>query len=1060
MNSLVNWVSKKFSKAYNTAATTILARILSMVIDQQDENAMKLELFNDWSMKLILKKVFLKTDLINNSIDFITLDSVYISDFSFKGAYNLSKHLCKIETVVVELALHNDLEASVHETELTASIQNFREKMPIEKHVSIAEWLLHYVESVKLQIERFTAIIKTDQDSPITIEIHNFNFTINHPNSALFSGTVDSISVFYGSKLAKKQVAQLLKISFFATLESIVINFNDNDATIDETVLRHIQFIIKFILQFIDQNVSPSKQVVTVNFKNIHAKLEEFDFNVKDVEVLVKENNVDVTVSKLNSNLVNFTQPLFINVNLPVNGRYSILGPCRIDNIQDWEKKVFGLNIIKVKVITPEVFTPDTKCELKLEKFNKMIKTFRMFELLAIDSDEPSLPVAVSVYVTKAKLKMDDLLLETEKLQIGVFLFLEKNVEIQVNVLGQTVYSELNGTLLAQSIPKQSDFSVVVKLGEKINVDTFLTNFVIAFPRIESLNYITRFVEEMLKISEENAGEELETVVKINIHNIFIDYMTFKMPSRAIAQLMEGKVNLSLKDSELNGSAVLAVAAYLSNMRQPLSLFSLQSPQLLSRCGFAQILKGVVNDLSFSLSKDQKFTLTANHATFAAGLCSDSFNLLLSVYAHILYGLEYGDAQIYIPQPKPKIDIKEELMESMRQSFIEMKPTNNENVSSETIKTFSPESSEIQLEKPSHDPDVQILINDCNVSVLFYGGYDFEKIFDLRILEKSPPFNLDDASDDFDFVLTRNENPSLEIDSVLSVSVGVFSGDDINTRIVANSKYFDVIDHIPDSKARLMIGLEQSDREIGVLFDILSSGAFRLSLELPSIGVFLTQNQIDFLLDFFDRTIPLFDADKSETPLKFDFFCIKGSSLLINAHFSYILSVSIEDISINLPMCILSSISDKNELIARLSEFYFDSLAWSAFSVAGGLPVLSNFKRIGKAVYNLFRHFGGKSFKVLMKTLATEALNAGTCATSLTETLLGFAVEAGAGDEDWRRSPIASLVVTHRIGAIPNIVLMPGLKLASEATKMLRYVKDKVNPNARQDRKREKIPIK
>ena len=376
----------------------------------------------------------------------------------------------------------------------------------------------------------------------------------------------------------------------------------------------------------------------------------------------------------------------------------------------------------------------------------------------------------------------------------------------------------------------------------------------------------------------------------------------------------------------------------------------------------------------------------------------------------------------------------------------------------ENLEKFSHSNSEIQLESPKSEPEISISITGVTVSILFYGGYDFEKIFDLRILQKTPEFTNDDEvlDDGFEYVLTRNENPSLEIDTVVSLNLGIFLNDDISLRVIANSSMLDVIDHIPESKARLMLGLEEREKQISVIFDIMKSDNLRLSVELPSLGIFITQNQIDFLIDFFDRSIPIFESDEIERPLKFDFFAIKGSSFLINAHFTFGLSVSIEDVTITLPMCAFASISSKEELVARLSEFYFDSLAWSAFSVASGLPVLSNFKRIGLAVYNLFRNFGGRSFSILMRTLATEVLNAGTCATSLTETLLSIAVEAGAGDEDWRRSPIASLIVTHRIGAIPNVVLMPGLKLASGATKMLKYVKDKVNPNARQERKRTK----
>ena len=276
-------------------------------------------------------------------------------------------------------------------------------------------------------------------------------------------------------------------------------------------------------------------------------------------------------------------------------------------------------------------------------------------------------------------------------------------------------------------------------------------------------------------------------------------------------------------------------------------------------------------------------------------------------------------------------------------------------------------------------------------------------------------------------------------------------------RIQAQCGVLDIIDKIPDSKARLMFGIEKRDGKIIVLFDILNDSSLRLNIELPDIGLFITQQQIDFLINLFSRSIPIFQADSVEVPTKFDFFGLRGNNILINAHFTFFLNVSLEDVLIQLPICALSSVSSIDDLIGRISEFYFDQLLWSAFSVAGGLPVINNFRRIGRAVRDLFTNIGWKSLSVLFRTLATEVLNVGTCATSLTETLLGYAVDAISGNEDWRRSPIASLIVTHNIGAIPNVILVPGRKAFGGATRMLRYAKDKVNPNKRIDRKRTKI---
>ena len=92
MSSVFSWISRKFSHVSNMAATSILRRILTKVIDEEAEDSVSLELFNDWSMTLKLRKVFLKPEVVNGLTDIISFNSLYISDLSFDGAYNLSKH--------------------------------------------------------------------------------------------------------------------------------------------------------------------------------------------------------------------------------------------------------------------------------------------------------------------------------------------------------------------------------------------------------------------------------------------------------------------------------------------------------------------------------------------------------------------------------------------------------------------------------------------------------------------------------------------------------------------------------------------------------------------------------------------------------------------------------------------------------------------------------------------------------------------------------------------------------------------------------------------------------
>jgi hypothetical protein len=238
-------------------------------------------------------------------------------------------------------------------------------------------------------------------------------------------------------------------------------------------------------------------------------------------------------------------------------------------------------------------------------------------------------------------------------------------------------------------------------------------------------------------------------------------------------------------------------------------------------------------------------------------------------------------------------------------------------------------------------------------------------------------------------------------------------------------------------------------------------------VDLPGLGLFITSQQVEFLVDFFSKRRPFTD-DLALKPIRIREFALRGQTLWVCARLRYFLDISLEDVYLKVAPCVLSDIPDIPTLIGQIAAWYIDHLRITDVSaIVAGLPVLNNLRRIagavGVAVAVDIRRRGfvegfGSAIGAVMRAIAAETVAAGSTITSMAGALLRSVIDTVSGEtpnEVGFRVAVATLVVSARARAeegplaavaevarqIPRVVLTPGAVALKYVTKMLRYLK-------------------
>jgi hypothetical protein len=526
-----------------------------------------------------------------------------------------------------------------------------------------------------------------------------------------------------------------------------------------------------------------------------------------------------------------------------------------------------------------------------------------------------------------------------------------------------------------------------------------------------------------------------QSIMCIEISKCYVEFTASRIPFRLIVEIDQLSSEIE-KTAILQGHFGGSINAFVSNIREaiPLKLFAMEKPDF-GRYGFPKLGELKMEHCSLSVFPDL-LEIRCEKAVCVIGFCSDLFSLVSSLFPG-----------------KAKMRSAEELEALFRSSL-------DHSSASEDAEFPS-------LNEVPFPVNIMIDIAELELSVNFFDGRDLPELFDLRVFEKSPEFTFGEVSDlDFEFVTARRESRKLEI-SVFAQSKVSFgtNGADPFMRLELNSSHFDVRDHLPESRAKLMLSIE-SENQLKVGLDwFFKTNHCKLIVELPALGMFVDHHQLEFLGAFFSRNSAFGSRFVSES-LRIDVFALRGRSLWLSAHLKCFLGIALEDLELSIPECVMTDISGFSTLIGKLAAFYSNKIGKWAF--VSGLPVLSSFRKIADSIGRVFSvdidELGvargiGVALASILKTVAVETINTGGTMTSAMESLLKCSVELVSGEVVQDAGVMATLIMSCRAGyedggvmggsgqflkQMLRVVLTPGIVALRFSTRMLGYLKDSV----------------
>lgn len=226
MSFLFKWAFGKVSSVSNSAAEILLKSIITRFLESSvNSETLSLELFEDWTLRLTLKKVFINVGLLNPYLPVVTARSLYISHFKIVSAYTLSEINLEIDKIVSEFVF-KDQEIPKDEN-LESAITELTDQIPIEKKEN---WFVNNLKKFELRLIRASINLKFETQFTLHIDNLNFLYTKN-----LISGSVKKLTFISGERKSQTEIFIATNLNFnFSTLCNIeidkievLINLND-----------------------------------------------------------------------------------------------------------------------------------------------------------------------------------------------------------------------------------------------------------------------------------------------------------------------------------------------------------------------------------------------------------------------------------------------------------------------------------------------------------------------------------------------------------------------------------------------------------------------------------------------------------------------------------------------------------------------------------------------------------------------------------------------------------------------------------------------------------------
>ncbi|EAY04651.1 hypothetical protein TVAG_227680 [Trichomonas vaginalis G3] len=1148
MTSVLKWMAQKVTNASNFAAESILRSIIIKFLEEPiQDDTISLQLFQDWTLKLLLKKTFVCVNLVNPYTPFLHFNSIYISKINLNAKYNLSGFLLDMERIVIDIDAKMPDKVEEPDPNLQASLIELKQQLPQEarKSNSVMDYILNSVKEIKIALDSFTTIVRVRTDLPsCSLKFEKISSEVYTPSSPEGNIKLLSFNFIVGEKRNQKNVANIQN-------SLVTMHSNEIKCTIDSIsfdVDQELLNIFSVFLSYLPSRVQSHKK----NTQTTQKADESSGFNM-GVTLLIKTLQISMNGIKFVLN----------NFNLTIsNGIKSSFDSIQLihDNVQ-----VFCLNYSefqylfatnKVKLATFADF-PTTLVEAlnynperKKGKYNSLIANLGKF---SIDISKSFITSVIDIVQwinsfmktipdfqssSPQKIQNSSSLVITAKIpsisinfeNLGFFIG-DASAQVMLASSGMLDNTRILSTIKTLKFYESEDYNIIetenfcqlaLSINKSIGKDPVyfigakLGDFIVRIPGdMKFVFQIENFVKG-LPISNETKPTDVVEAPKtkkslqidFRINSTFLEFITINIPTRMFISFDTLSVFMSAIDETMNFVIHSKISFYFTNSRKPIAKKYYTVPFRHQYAGVPYV-GTLKTDIFVDILENNKIFVKIPDIRIEGGLCADLLSLLLAFFSHVSYLLDFPEEkQVKVSHFSPPEKLLEfqntvsfSLMQSLKlkqfpqpgnfdlqklkeksviyETIEKMKSSINEKIEPELSESYDDlPDVEITYEKVTTEPNIVIEIEKGFIQFFLYGGRDFDGVYDLMPLKKMPEFLEDfenEKSDtDFDIIELRDETKSVELISNIDKSkIEVYDKDPLyNTCISIVLSSLSILDHIPKSDSAFILSCStEQDEKMVFDFNILKSEGPRMNVTFSmspfsNMICFLTQSQIEFLVDCFSSNRPQFPCETIDVePIAFQLFEIKGFNLLAFAHFTFYVNVHIDDVNLHVPDCkVLSVLS--THLASSLAEFYLRELARpGCAAVASGLPVVKSIRNVATALSTIFDMKNGQfgavggiaiGVAVLMRVLAHEALNAGAGAANLAQAVLQASLDVVDGKENAKEATqngIASLFVEGKgIKNLPTLILAPGVLTMQKLSEILKQLRDKVsNVNSRRN---------
>lgn len=1014
MNSIFNWVVGKISSATNSGAEVLLRQILTRFLeDPIKEDAFSLALFDDWTIRLTLRKSFIDVNMVNTYVPYVTFKSLYISNFDFGAAYNLSVFNLALSRVVIEINAKQNENITEPDADLTASIHEFQDQLPVAKNKGFMDWLLSSVQQIHFTLDGFTTIFNFDDGHEnISLIISSVKIDFAHSPELSIELGIPNISIVSGQKRKQKSLVKISNFNgslkdkdFNLSVESVEINLSKN---VFEIVSILMNLLPKQINSTQHSTVEPIINTYVIEINNFTIKTSNsMEFLLDNTKIHIFLDHIDITFSRITLLHEGESIVLIEPQSNDVFPFASLVCPSLDEELtmfKDFHFPPKEFNSSKMLIFLPSLVVHMSKAfvvaAMELISWLDVIKTPSHKKTLSNEKAS----MYMNVQIPYVQMRMIPLNLRFSGVNLSLYSSstMAESYQNYVLQISQILFQASPTFSLIQTLNTNEEnclsilYSSSEELGKDIShkLQVQLGKYLFRVPtKYECFNPLIEVLNALPKNGETTSVEISKQDTRINhfsaeIHTgkFFVDYTTLNMPARAILQM--NHIDVSIIDGNSSPFSFCAEISndsdlFFSNMREnlPLIIFAQDSFPAL-QYSFVHIAELKLPKLIIDYDV-KRVIIGAEPINCNMYCCWDSLNVFLSFIAHVEYDLDNNAEQPEVREfdlPDHLLSFKSQVSQTLQldhdvdvsQSILSsahefdnmeelinsvVKNHDSDQEEESTIEFSNDDDMVTSFEPSSTESTLHMNIDSVNLSLKIYQGRDLGQIYDLKPRESYPIMTDDDTMDfDFEIVPTRDEMNYCDwvIKSNLS---GVKFPDDplISMRFMMSCKVFEIQDHLPESPYKVFFQIEKEPDVVQITLDILKTTAQRTEISLrwkiPDFVLLVSQEQLAYYSSVVDINVPKFPSDYvNDEPLAVQYCEIVGKKVRISAHFRYWLDVNLDDIVFNVPKCSLFAIRGFDTMIGEVVEFYVGEI-----TRPGAIAVMST----GLPVIKNIRRVGG-----------------------------------------------------------------------------------------------------